>query len=85
MSTSRETPCIKSCIHGCGVAVLNIMYHFELSDLSAVLFKRYASVYLLELFYFSARFSPEDKYSRQRIIIKKRFHLLPTQKPAPVY
>lgn len=32
-----------------------------------------------------ARFSPEDKYSRQRIIIKKRFSLLPTQKPAPVY
>ncbi|KAK4008880.1 hypothetical protein OUZ56_014003 [Daphnia magna] len=27
-----------------------------------------------------ARFSPEDKYSQQRIIIKKRFGLLPTQK-----
>ncbi|XP_076355258.1 nop10 ribonucleoprotein [Tachypleus tridentatus] len=32
-----------------------------------------------------ARFSPEDKYSRQRIVIKKRFGLLPTQQPAPVY
>ncbi|XP_018331844.1 H/ACA ribonucleoprotein complex subunit 3-like [Agrilus planipennis] len=32
-----------------------------------------------------ARFSPEDKYSRERIIIKKRFGLLPTQKPEPVY
>lgn len=32
-----------------------------------------------------ARFSPEDKYSRQRIIIKKRFGLLLTQKPEPVY
>jgi len=32
-----------------------------------------------------ARFSPEDKYSRQRIIIKKRFGLLLTQQPAPVY
>uniref|UniRef100_A0A336L0G6 H/ACA ribonucleoprotein complex subunit 3 n=1 Tax=Culicoides sonorensis TaxID=179676 RepID=A0A336L0G6_CULSO len=32
-----------------------------------------------------ARFSPEDKYSRQRIIIKKRFGLLMTQKPEPVY
>ncbi|XP_058835536.1 H/ACA ribonucleoprotein complex subunit 3 [Topomyia yanbarensis] len=32
-----------------------------------------------------ARFSPEDKYSRHRIIIKKRFGLLLTQKPAPVY
>ncbi|XP_055603613.1 H/ACA ribonucleoprotein complex subunit 3 [Uranotaenia lowii] len=32
-----------------------------------------------------ARFSPEDKYSRQRIIIKKRFGLLITQTPEPVY
>ncbi|XP_037910990.1 H/ACA ribonucleoprotein complex subunit 3 [Hermetia illucens] len=32
-----------------------------------------------------ARFSPEDKYSRQRIIIKKRFGLLLTQRPQPVY
>jgi len=32
-----------------------------------------------------ARFSPEDKYSRQRIIIKKRFGLLLTQQPAPIY
>jgi len=40
--------------------------------------------YLICVF-LSARFSPEDKYSRQRIIIKKRFSLLPTQKPAPVY
>ncbi|XP_034231822.1 H/ACA ribonucleoprotein complex subunit 3 [Thrips palmi] len=32
-----------------------------------------------------ARFSPEDKYSRQRITIKRRFGLLPTQQPAPVY
>jgi len=31
-----------------------------------------------------ARFSPEDKYSRQRIAIKKRFGLLPTQQPKPV-
>jgi H/ACA ribonucleoprotein complex subunit 3 len=26
-----------------------------------------------------ARFSPDDKYSRQRITLKKRFNLLPTQ------
>ena len=32
-----------------------------------------------------ARFSPEDKYSRQRITIKKRFGLLPTQQPAQAY
>ncbi len=28
-----------------------------------------------------ARFSPEDKYSRQRILVKSRFGLMPTQKP----
>ena len=27
----------------------------------------------------SARFSPDDKFSRNRIVIKKRFGLLPTQ------
>lgn len=32
-----------------------------------------------------ARFSPEDKYSKQRIAIKARFGLLPTQQPRPVY
>ncbi|XP_022912117.1 H/ACA ribonucleoprotein complex subunit 3 [Onthophagus taurus] len=32
-----------------------------------------------------ARFSPEDKYSRQRITIKQRFGLLMTQKPEPIY
>ncbi|CDS08337.1 Putative H/ACA ribonucleoprotein complexFT subunit 3 [Lichtheimia ramosa] len=29
-----------------------------------------------------ARFSPDDKFSRQRITIKKRFKILPTQMPA---
>ncbi|CAD6262138.1 unnamed protein product [Miscanthus lutarioriparius] len=32
-----------------------------------------------------ARFSPDDKYSRQRYLLKKRFALLPTQKPALKY
>ncbi len=32
-----------------------------------------------------ARFSPEDKFSRQRITVKARFGLLPTQQPAPKY
>lgn len=38
-------------------------------------------------FFFStvARFSPDDKFSRQRVLLKKRFGLLPTQKPAPKY
>ncbi|XP_073487579.1 H/ACA ribonucleoprotein complex subunit 3 [Lithobates pipiens] len=31
-----------------------------------------------------ARFSPDDKYSRHRITIKKRFSLLLTQQPRPV-
>eukprot|EP01047_Picozoa_sp_COSAG01_P045744 COSAG01_NODE_4239_length_5213_cov_3.152914_3_plen_69_part_00 len=28
-----------------------------------------------------ARFSPDDKFSRQRVTLKKRFGLLPTQLP----
>lgn len=32
-----------------------------------------------------ARFSPEDRYSRQRITIKRRFGLLLTQQPKTVY
>ncbi|CAH1417803.1 unnamed protein product [Lactuca virosa] len=32
-----------------------------------------------------ARFSPDDKFSRQRVLLKKRFGLLPTQKPARKY
>jgi len=31
-----------------------------------------------------ARFSPEDKYSRERITIKRRFGLLPTQQSKQV-
>ena len=32
-----------------------------------------------------ARFSPEDKFSRERLAIKKRFGLLPIQHPPPTY
>ncbi|XP_011300005.1 uncharacterized protein Nop10 [Fopius arisanus] len=32
-----------------------------------------------------ARFSPEDKYSRERITLKRRFGLLLTQQPMPIY
>ncbi|EDV26105.1 H/ACA ribonucleoprotein complex subunit 3 [Trichoplax sp. H2] len=32
-----------------------------------------------------ARFSPDDKYSRQRVLLKRRFGLLLTQAPMPVY
>ncbi|KAL0109203.1 hypothetical protein PUN28_014355 [Cardiocondyla obscurior] len=32
-----------------------------------------------------ARFSVEDKYSRERITMKRRFGLLLTQQPQPIY
>lgn len=32
-----------------------------------------------------ARFSPDDKYSKQRLTIKKRFGVLPTQLPPSIY
>lgn len=31
-----------------------------------------------------ARFSPDDKFSRHRVTVKKRFNLLLTQQPRPV-
>ncbi|CAN0219986.1 H/ACA ribonucleoprotein complex subunit 3 [Petromyzon marinus] len=31
-----------------------------------------------------ARFSPDDKFSRHRIMLKRRFGLLLTQQPLPV-
>ena len=36
-------------------------------------------------FIYIARFSPDDKWSRERILIKKRFEILPTQLPGKVY
>ena len=32
-----------------------------------------------------ARFSPDDKYSKHRILVKQRFGILLTQQPAPEY
>jgi hypothetical protein len=34
---------------------------------------------------FAARFSPDDKFSKHRIICKKRFGMLPTQAPPHTY
>nr|XP_020442516.1 H/ACA ribonucleoprotein complex subunit 3 [Monopterus albus] len=31
-----------------------------------------------------ARFSPDDKFSRHRVMVKKRFSILLTQQPRPV-
>nr|DAD36810.1 TPA_asm: hypothetical protein HUJ06_007451 [Nelumbo nucifera] len=46
----------------------------------------FLSIYhLLPNFLTAARFSPDDKYSRQRVLLKKRFGLLPTQKPPLKY
>lgn len=40
---------------------------------------------LISILLYAARFSPDDKYSRQRVLLKKRFGLLPTQQPPPKY
>lgn len=39
----------------------------------------------LLILFFTARFSVEDKYSRERITMKRRFGLLLTQRPQPSY
>ena len=48
---------------------------------------KFTSLSVMSLFkYFvSARFSPDDKFSRERVTIKKRFGQLLTQGPKPVY
>jgi hypothetical protein len=33
----------------------------------------------------AARFSPDDKFSSQRVTLKKRFGILPTQGPKPQF
>ncbi|KAL5967719.1 H/ACA ribonucleoprotein complex subunit 3 [Taenia solium] len=32
-----------------------------------------------------ARYSPDDKYSEQRVTLKSRFNILPTQQPPVTY
>lgn len=32
-----------------------------------------------------ARFSPDDKFSKERIVCKKRFNMLPTQRAGKTY
>ena len=32
-----------------------------------------------------ARFSPDDKFSKYRILTKRKFNMLPHQQPAPQY
>lgn len=41
-----------------------------------------AIIFVLNLFFFIARFSPDDRYANERIMIKKRFGLLLTQRNA---
>ncbi|XP_010725537.1 H/ACA ribonucleoprotein complex subunit 3, partial [Meleagris gallopavo] len=31
-----------------------------------------------------ARFSPDDRFSRHRLALKRRFGILPTQRPRPL-
>ncbi|WVZ07534.1 hypothetical protein V8G54_020880 [Vigna mungo] len=42
-------------------------------------------LFSLEDSWLCARFSPDDKFSSQRVTLKKRFGLLPTQQPPPKY
>eukprot|EP01016_Furgasonia_blochmanni_P055175 TRINITY_DN918_c0_g1_i2.p2 TRINITY_DN918_c0_g1~~TRINITY_DN918_c0_g1_i2.p2 ORF type:complete len:100 (+),score=6.75 TRINITY_DN918_c0_g1_i2:249-548(+) len=40
---------------------------------------------VISLFILLARFSPDDKFSAERIELKKRYNLLPTQQPETKY
>ncbi|ULU12018.1 hypothetical protein L3Y34_015401 [Caenorhabditis briggsae] len=57
-----------------------LRYYLDENQQRVYTLKRTAPSGLQTLTAHPARFSPEDKNSKYRVIIKKRFGLLPTQK-----
>lgn len=70
-------------IHGSNENLRNKIEITFLSNSSLILPQKRAPDSFPTVTAHPARFSPEDKYSRHRLIIKKRFGLLKTQKKAP--
>lgn len=65
----------------CGICGVHIVCHCSLCTLPVVLQKAAPDGAPTQSAH-PARFSPDDKFSRERIICKKRFGLLPTQQKA---
>ncbi|OJD33051.1 h aca ribonucleoprotein complex subunit 3 [Diplodia corticola] len=59
---------------------MHLMYHFDAEGKRVYTLKKIVDGEATKSAH-PARFSPDDKYSRQRVTLKKRFGLLPTQQP----
>lgn len=82
LSTKRRTIVVCYNFHGKSCMVVR---WGVLGDVYKIIFTLCENL-ILNLFSFSsARFSPDDKYSRHRVTLKRRFGILPTQQAKPVY
>lgn len=58
---------------------MHLMYHLDADGKRIYTLKKTTESGEITKSAHPARFSPDDKYSRQRVTLKKRFGLLPTQ------
>ncbi|KAI8814135.1 Nop10 family nucleolar RNA-binding protein [Cladochytrium replicatum] len=61
---------------------MHLMYYLDESGKRVYTLKKFAPSGEVTKSAHPARFSPDDKFSRHRVTLKKRFGLLMTQKPA---
>jgi hypothetical protein len=71
-------PCDLSCL-----SLLRTPTGFGRLRIWLLMFRPFGRCVLLFAGMCAARFSPDDKFSKERVTIKKRFGILPTQK-API-
>ncbi|RZF36748.1 hypothetical protein LSTR_LSTR005061 [Laodelphax striatellus] len=64
---------------------MQLMYFTSEDGKRVYTLKKYSPTGLPTMSAHPARFSPEDKFSRERITTKSRFNLLPTQQKPIVY
>ncbi|BGP14600.1 snoRNP complex protein [Rhodosporidiobolus nylandii] len=64
---------------------MHLMYSLNADGTRAYSLKKVTSSGVATKSAHPARFSPDDKYSRHRVTVKKRFGILLTQKPAKAY
>ena len=61
---------------------MHLMYHIDANGKRVYTLKKVDNSNTPTNSAHPARFSPDDKFSGERITCKKRFNLLPTQQPA---
>ncbi|GAB5586549.1 snoRNP complex protein [Umbelopsis nana] len=61
---------------------MHLMYHVDTNGNRVYTLKKITSEGKITKSAHPARFSPDDKYSRHRVTLKKRYNVLLTQLPA---